>query len=178
MMRDLHEPGVVLDYPIGGMDALIQALVKGSEKHGGELRLNSRVDRFILEEDKSGKAECKGVVLVDGKVIKARKGVVSNAPLWNMARILDDSVDEASTPSSVADAVKEIQQQADNMEMTGSFMHLHLGIPKEGLGNIECHHSVLDFSIDVTAEQNMVIISVRNAIKQQVILQQTLQKFK
>lgn len=167
MMRDLHRPGVVLDYPMGGMDALIQALVKGSKKHGGELRLNSRVEKFILEEDDgSGKAKCTGVVLGDGKVIKAKKGVVSNAPLWNMARILEDSVSE-NDPSDgpVASAVKNIRQQADGMKMTGSFMHLHLGIPKDGLDDIECHHSVLDFSKEVTSEQNMVIISVRHLLE-------------
>lgn len=161
MMRDLHNPGVVLDYPLGGMDALIKAMVKGGEKHGGELRLNSRVEKFILENGDGNQAECKGVVLSDGKVIKARKGVVSNVPLWNMARILNDSLDENAADGPVTSAVKDIQQQANAMEMTGSFMHLHLGIPKEGLGELECHHSVLDFSIDVTAEQNMVIISVR-----------------
>jgi phytoene dehydrogenase-like protein len=47
------------------------------------------------------------------------------------------------------------------MEMTDSFMHLHLGIPKEGLPpDLECHHSVLDFGINITAEQNMVIMSI------------------
>jgi phytoene dehydrogenase-like protein len=47
------------------------------------------------------------------------------------------------------------------MAMTGSFMHLHLGIPSEGLADdLECHHSVLNMDIDITAEQNMVIISI------------------
>ncbi|CAB9516311.1 Prolycopene isomerase, chloroplastic [Seminavis robusta] len=163
MMSDLHKPGMVLDYPMGGMDSLIQSLVNGCEKHGGQVRVNSRVDRFLLEEGSrivgGTQAECHGVVLADGKVIKARKGVVSNVPLWNMASILDTSAGENDT-GAVAEAVREIRQQADGMEMTGSFMHLHLGIPKDGLGDVECHHSVLDFSIDVTAEQNMVIISI------------------
>jgi len=61
----------------------------------------------------------------------------------------------------VADAVKQVRKQADDMHMTRSFMHLHLGIPKDGLPeDLECHHSVLDFDKDVTAEQNMVIISI------------------
>ena len=39
-------------------------------------------------------------------------------------------------------------------------MHLHIGIPKDGLPeDLECHHSVLDMR-NVTAEQNMVIISI------------------
>ena len=57
--------------------------------------------------------------------------------------------------------MKEVRKQADAMEMTGSFMHLHLGIPAEGLpADLECHHSVLNLSTDVTAEQNLVIVSI------------------
>merc|ERR1712127_599445 len=37
-MGDLHRAGRVLDYPMGGMDSLIDALVKGMTNHGGELR--------------------------------------------------------------------------------------------------------------------------------------------
>jgi phytoene dehydrogenase-like protein len=161
MMSDLHRPGAVLDYPMGGMDSLIRALVTGLENHGGELQLNSRVERLVLE-DKDGAAHCSGVVLDDGGLIKAKNGVVSNVPLWNMARILDDSVDDSMTSDNhaVERAVKEIRKQANEMEMTGSFMHLHLGIPSDGLGDLECHHSVLNFDIDVMAEQNMVIISI------------------
>ena len=171
MMMDLHKPGAVLDYPRGGMDALIQALVTGLEKHGGRLRVNARVERLLLHEGdtSSGPAECRGVVLQDGTIIHARRGVVCNAPLWNMARILEDSIadDDSETTTTAARggavraAVQEIRQQADEMYMTGSFMHLHLGIPKDGLPeDLECHHSVLDFSKDITAEQNMVIISI------------------
>ncbi|KAL7578240.1 hypothetical protein ACA910_012660 [Epithemia clementina (nom. ined.)] len=158
MMRDLHNPNAVLDYPMGGMGSLIDALVSGIQKHQGELRLNSRVEKMILGD--SGRPKCEGVVLDNGKVIKARRGVVCNAPLWNMARILQDSLDENST-SQARLAVEKVQQNANQMCMTGSFMHLHLGIPSDGLpDDLECHHSVLDFSIDVTAEQNMVIISI------------------
>jgi phytoene dehydrogenase-like protein len=159
MMNELHKKGAVLDYPMGGMDSIVQALVSGMEKHGGELRLNSRVERMLLEEQGGKEAKCTGVVLTDGRVIKARKGVVCNAPLWNMARILQDSVTLEEGP--VASAVNDIRKRADDMHMTGSFMHLHIGIPKDGLpDDLECHHSVLDFSKDVTAEQNMVIISI------------------
>ena len=158
-MGDLHKPGRVLDYPKGGMDSLIDALVKGLTNHGGELRLNSRVDRLLLEE-KNGKCHCTGVVLSDGTTVTARKGVVSNAPLWNMARILSDS-NNSSPGSAIDSAITKINEQANDMEMTGSFMHLHLGIPKDGIDDdLEMHHSMLNFNLDVTAEQNLVIISI------------------
>lgn len=53
-----------------------------------------------------------------------------------------------------------MRKQANEMQMTGSFMHLHLGIPLDGLEDIGCHHSVLDLEEDVMAEQNLVIISI------------------
>ena len=160
MMSDLHKPDAVLDYPMGGMGALTQALLNGLEKHNGELRLNARVDKILLDH-----GECQGVVLADGQVIRASRGVVCNAPLWNMARILEDSVSPLDEISAAK--VKQIKCRADDMCMTGSFMHLHLGIPKKGLpDDLECHHSVLDMSIDVTAEQNMVIISIPTVFDQ------------
>lgn len=165
-MGDLHRDGCVLDYPKGGMDSLIDALVHGMENHGGELRLNSRVEKFLLN-DKDGKAHCEGVVLDNGSIIKARKGVVCNAPLWNMAKILEDSVSDNSNHAlCVNEAVAKVREQASDMEMTGSFMHLHLGIPKEGINEeeLELHYSVLNFDEDVTAEQNLVIISIPTVV--------------
>ena len=38
---------------------------------------------------------------------------------------------------------------------------LHLGIPADGLpDDLDCHHSVLNLNEDVTAEQNLVIVSI------------------
>lgn len=163
-MIDLHKDGAVLDYPKGGMDSMIQALVNGLEMkrdnvESGELRLKSRVERFVLNEVKN-KATCTGVVLENGTILKARRGVICNAPLWNMAKLLEDSITN-SLDLSVAAAVNDVRSQANEMEMTGSFMHLHLGIPNDGLpAYLDCHHSVLNLEHDVTAAQNLVIVSI------------------
>lgn len=164
-MIDLHKEGAVLDYPMGGMDSMIQALVAGLEMDRGngvgcgELRLKSQVERFILEED-NNKAKCTGVVLEDGTVLKAKRGVICNAPLWNMAKLLENSIVN-TLELAVAAAVNDVRTQANQMEMTGSFMHLHLGIPADGLPkDLDCHHSVLNLEDGVTAEQNLVIVSI------------------
>ena len=172
-MIDLHKEGAVLDYPLGGLDSLIQALVQGltMKRHddvaGGELRLKSRVERFLLTDD-DGKAKCTGVQLSDGTKLHARSGVICNAPLWNMAKLLEDSivmedllVDENKSEDVVSSAVKEVRKQANAMEMSGSFMHIHLGIPSDGLPlDLDCHHSVLNLDDDITDEQNLVIVSI------------------
>jgi phytoene dehydrogenase-like protein len=157
-MLDLHKDNAVLDYPIGGMGALINALVEGLVSHGGNLRLNSRVERFLIEEV-DAVPKCTGVILSNGVTIRARRGVVTNASLWNTARILQDSLDELDH-SAIRDAVEKVSNDAKNMQMTGSFMHLHLGIPNDGLNALDCHHSVMNFDHDVTDPQNLVIISI------------------
>ena len=41
-MRDLHQERAALDYPLGGSDAVVQALVRGVTKSGrGVVQLNS-----------------------------------------------------------------------------------------------------------------------------------------
>ncbi len=49
--------------------------------------------------------------------IRARKAVISNASLWNTQQLLPK------------DAVSQKwRKEADSTNMTGSFMHLHLGM--------------------------------------------------
>lgn len=49
-LRDLHQPTAALDYPVGGSAAIIDALVRGLNKHSPpsdtpRLMLNAHVDR-------------------------------------------------------------------------------------------------------------------------------------
>jgi carotene isomerase len=112
----------VVDYPLGGGGALVDALVRGLERFGGTLRLSSHVAEICLS---SGRAT--GVRLKNGEVIPA-KIVISNASLWDTyANLL---------PS---------QYQGQNLRtpMVDSFMHLHLGIDSQGLEGLSGHHVVI-----------------------------------
>lgn len=53
MMIDLHMEGALLDYP--------KEFTSGMEKHAGQLHLISRVEQFLLQDNVTGAAECKGV---------------------------------------------------------------------------------------------------------------------
>ncbi|HEY9827925.1 MAG TPA: NAD(P)/FAD-dependent oxidoreductase, partial [Stenomitos sp.] len=53
MFADWYRPGVVLDYPIGGSGALVQALVRGLQRHGGQLKLNAHVEQILVEGDRA-----------------------------------------------------------------------------------------------------------------------------
>lgn len=49
MFKERHREGGSIDYPLGGGGSIIAALVRGLEKHGGRLLLNTHVDEIILE---------------------------------------------------------------------------------------------------------------------------------
>jgi phytoene dehydrogenase-like protein len=61
-------------YPVGGAFAIPRAFARALKRAGGELRLQTRVERILLDENKR---VC-GVRLIDGTEIAARH-VVSNA---------------------------------------------------------------------------------------------------
>lgn len=63
MFGEWYQPGCTLEYPVGGSAAIVDALVRGLEKHGGRLALGSHVDEILVE---GGRAV--GVRLRGGKV--------------------------------------------------------------------------------------------------------------
>ncbi|CAN0387861.1 unnamed protein product [Ectocarpus sp. 12 AP-2014] len=68
MIADWCRPGVVLDYPKGGTEALVDALVRGVEGKGGKVMLAAHVEEVVVEDGKA----C-GVRLRGGKVIRASR---------------------------------------------------------------------------------------------------------
>ncbi len=117
----------LVEYPLGGSDALVQALVRGLKKWGGELRLKAHVDRILLT---NGKAT--GVQLRSGDRLTADV-VISNATLWDTYQKLLPS--DALPPT--------FSQRALATPAVDSFMHLHLGIEAQGLEALAIHHVVV-----------------------------------
>lgn len=93
---------------MGGSESLIQALIRGLEKHGGRLLLRSHVDKIHVEHGRAA-----GVVLQprsngngnrqsasssssgsggQPEFIRARKGVISNASVWDTQKLLAPGV--------------------------------------------------------------------------------------
>ncbi|MGB7441028.1 MAG: NAD(P)/FAD-dependent oxidoreductase [Coleofasciculaceae cyanobacterium] len=143
MLGERSRAGV--EYPIGGSGAIIQALVRGLQRWGGELRLNSHVEQIIVER---GKAV--GVKLQTGEIIQAAV-VISNATLWDTYHKL---LDKKDLPS-------DYRQSALATPAVDSFMHLHLGIKAEGLEGLTGHHVVVhDADKDITEPGNTCMISI------------------
>eukprot|EP00879_Flechtneria_rotunda_P022429 GHRR01023679.1.p1 GENE.GHRR01023679.1~~GHRR01023679.1.p1 ORF type:complete len:493 (+),score=98.32 GHRR01023679.1:402-1880(+) len=152
MFNEWYRPDCQLDFPLGGSQAMVQALIRGLEKFGGRLLLNSHVEQITL--DSSGKAT--GVRLCGGGFIKARKAVVSNASVWDTVKLLPNQ------HSAVQAAVARFGKEAQHTPACPSFMHLHVGFDATGLpDDLELHHIIVnDWSKGVDAEQNVVLVSI------------------
>lgn len=146
MFADWYRPGVQLDYPIGGSAALVAAFVRGLERQGGQLWLNAHVEEVLVRDRRAV-----GVRLRNGKEIRARRAVVSNASVWDTLKLLPEGA-----------LSKRLQAQRQAIPACDSFMHLHLGIDATGLpSNLACHHILVnDWEAGITAPQNVVLISI------------------
>ncbi|ALF56425.1 carotene isomerase [Nostoc piscinale CENA21] len=150
MFADWYRPGVQLDYPVGGSGALVNALVQGLEKHGGELKLGAHIEQVLVKDNRAI-----GVRLRNGEEIRARRAVVSNASVWDTLKLV---------PPEALPAKFRRQRQAT--PECDSFMHLHLGIDAQGLpANLACHHIIVnDWDKGITAPQNLVLVSIPSVI--------------
>lgn len=135
----------VIDYPVGGSGAIVQALVRGLKKWGGHLRLNTHVEQILVQ---SGRAI--GVRLRNGETLYAPI-VISNATVW-------DTYTHLLKPSDLPASYRSTALQTPAVD---SFMHLHLGIRAEGLEGLTGHHVVVhDTNQDITQPGNTCMISI------------------
>ena len=150
MFAEWYRPGVKLDYPKGGSEALVEALVRGLTRRGGELQLNAHVDQVLVQ----GKRAI-GVRLRNGQEIRARRAVVSNASVWDTLKLLPDG--------AVPQRFRAKRQTTPECE---SFMHLHFGIDATGLrSDLACHYIVVnDWNLGIAAPQNVVLISIPSVL--------------
>jgi phytoene dehydrogenase-like protein len=92
VLDDMHREGAALDYPSGGLGSVIDALVRGVEQgdKNSRVHLRSHVDRIDFTADGT---KATGVTLKGGRSIKARDGVICNAPIWTLTNLVTN--DEA-----------------------------------------------------------------------------------
>ena len=150
MMGEFYEPNAVMDCPKGGAKAIVHALVRGIEKHGGCLFYNSHVKEIIIQD---GRAT--GVRLKRGnRTITAKKAIVSNLSVWDLygSGIVDPSAFSKSF----------IKERLDT-PVGKSFMHMHIGFraTKEELEKLQAHYMYIDdWNRGVEAEDNAVLLSI------------------
>ena len=158
MLSDFYRPGVQLDFPVGGTKSIIEALVRGVTKHDGcEIHLNTHVDSLLIE---GGRAA--GVRTKDGRTLRARRAVISNADLWSTRKL----VDAAACPELAA----QLDARIARVERCDSFLHLHVGIEATGLPTQPCERfpaqwaSLECWEAGVDAARNLVLVSVASLL--------------
>ncbi|QZZ21590.1 FAD-dependent oxidoreductase [Leptothermofonsia sichuanensis E412] len=135
----------VVDYPLGGSGAIVDALVRGLQRWGGQLRLNAHVEEILVE---SGQAV--GIRLRRGGVLRAPV-IISNATRW-------DTFTKLLKPETVPDSYRN---QVLGTPAIASFMHLHLGIRADGLENLTGHHVIVHHAEqDITTPGSTCMVSI------------------
>ena len=149
MLGERTRAGV--EYPVGGSGAIVEALVRGLKRWGGQLQLNAHVEQILVEAGRVA-----GVRLQNGTVFKAPI-VISNATIWDTfvgAHGRAPLLREEDLPQSY-------RQSSLETPAVDSFMHLHLGIRAQGLEGLTGHHVVVhDASQDITEPGNTCMISI------------------
>ena len=150
MMGEFYDADAVMDCPKGGAKSIIDALVRGIEKNGGSVYVNSHVDKINIE---NGCAT--GITLRKNKrMVTAKKAVISNISVWDLfkSNILDNNQFPA----------RFVEERLDT-PVGKSFMHLHVGFKatKEELEQLQAHYMYIDdWSRGVDAEDNAVLLSI------------------
>jgi phytoene dehydrogenase-like protein len=150
MMGEFYEPNAIMDCPKGGAKSIVDALVRGIEKRGGKIFLNQHVDNIDIA---NGRAQ--GITLKKkGKVVTAKKAVVSNLSVWDLFE--SGIVDNSAFPD-------DFVQERKETPVGKSFMHLHLAFkatPQE-LTKLEAHYMFMDdWERGIDAEDNAVLVSI------------------
>lgn len=125
MLSDFYRSQVVLDYPLGGTQAIVNALIRGVTKYPNcRVDVKTHIDTILV--DPKTKA-ANGVRTNDGRIIRARKAVICNADLWTTRALVDSN----TAPELARDLDDRIHNQIDGR--CDSFLHLHVGINATGL---------------------------------------------
>jgi len=131
MLADWYRPGVVLDFPKGGSGSIVDALVRGVRKKGNQVCLNAPVEEILVEGDKVA-----GVKLADGKIVKVKQAVVSNADPYITNKLLSKARAEGKLNEKAAeymDTFISTDEDTGGIPDLKSFIHIHAGIDATGL---------------------------------------------
>jgi phytoene dehydrogenase-like protein len=154
MMGEFYDKDAVMDCPVGGARGIVNALVRGIEKKGGSIFLNSHVEEVMLDNGRATGVKLKGRGGNGGVAVKAKKAVISNMSVWDLYG--SHMIPEGAISSSA-------RQEKLSTPVGKSFMHLHVGFraSKDELAKLEAHYMCIeDWDIGVEAEDNAVLLSI------------------
>lgn len=142
VIGDRHVGGV--RYPLGGVNQIPYALVRGLEKFGSNIHYRTRIEKIITE---NGRATA--LVTKDGQEIKA-KVIVSNATIWNTIQMLSDT-----------NLTAKLSAGFQRFPASRSFFSIFCGIPQESVpADYSTHHIILQDWQQMEANQGTLYLSI------------------
>jgi len=125
ILERFFEPGCSYSVPKGGTENIARALHRGGAQFGMDISLNTHVAEILVE----GGRAC-GVRLKSGKVIRARKAVVSNATPFDTVKMLpaQDALDPEMPGFA---ALQDWRQTLGTLPRHGAILHLFVAVDAE-----------------------------------------------
>jgi phytoene dehydrogenase-like protein len=118
------------------MGEISQSISNVITSSGGTVSLSTGVKSITIE---NGKAS--GVLLNNGKHVKAKKGVICNSNIWALPKLFEaekEKLNEKQREFLCLESALKVP--------TKSFLHLHLGLDSTGLdrSQLQPHYTVMD----------------------------------
>jgi phytoene dehydrogenase-like protein len=148
----------------------VDALVRGVRKNGNAVCLNCHVDEILVD---NGTAV--GVKLANGKQIKARQAVVSNADPYVTNKLLTRAREEGRLHDAALtymDSLVNTDTTTGGVPDLKSFIHIHAGIDAAGLPEVPSADFPAQWAVvrdwdvpeGVEAPRNIVLCSMPSLI--------------
>ncbi len=149
LFNEWFKPDAYLEYPIGGSESVVNALVRGFKKNGGKLLLSSKVKNINFTKDTAT-----GVTLENNEKINSRF-IVTNCDIWNK---------ESLIPSHL---ISKFKASEFNIEKCKSFLHIHLGFDATNIKDLPIHTIWVDnWERGITADRNIAVFSIPSVLDQ------------
>ena len=147
LFEEWFNPSAYLEYPIGGSESIVNALINGFKKNNGKLMLSAKVDKIIFNKNKAT-----GVQLNNGEIINANN-IVMNGDIWNSQKLIPENIS------------KKWKIKPNKIDKCDSFLHMHLGFDSTGLKDLPIHTIWVDkWERGITAERNVVVFSIPSVL--------------
>ena len=147
LFDEWFQPESYLEYPKGGSESIVKALVNAFKKNGGELILSSKVENINFNKNTAS-----GVTLKNGSKFIS-DFVVMNTDAWTSRKLIPQEL------------LKKWRPKAKDITKCGSFLHIHLGFDASGLQNLPIHAiHVDDWERGITAERNVAVFSIPSVL--------------
>jgi len=151
LFDEWFKPESYLEYPKGGSETIVKALINGLNKYGGELILSSKVKAINFNKNLAT-----GITLENGCTYSSGS-IVMNTDAWNSRKLIPDEVSKKWNP------------KASDLKKCDSFLHIHLGFDNEGLKNLPMHAiHVENWERGITAERNIAVFSIPSVLDKEM----------